>query len=81
MDYFPEFYGNSPNSPRPSLTIAYKPYPRSPEFYGIVWFVYGNFMEELGPLLGRHEASRGNLWKIHGFLWKILWKTYGTVDP
>jgi hypothetical protein len=51
---FMEKYGLFPGiswkilqQPGPSLTIAYKPYPRGPEFYGIVWFVYGNFMENL----------------------------------
>jgi hypothetical protein len=81
MEFFPEFYGNSSSSPKPSSIIAYKPYPRGPEFHGIVWFVYGNFMEELGPILGHHEASRENLWKIHGFLWIFLWKTHETADP
>jgi len=81
MDYFREFYGTSSSSPKPSLTIAYKSYPQDPKFYGKIWFVYGNFMEELGPILDLYEASRENLWKIHGFLWKILWKTYGTADP
>jgi hypothetical protein len=71
---FMEKYGLFPGiswkflqQPGPSLTIAYKPYPRGPEFYGIVWFVYGNFMEKLCLILGYHEASRENLWKIHGF--------------
>jgi len=81
MDCFPEFYGNSFSNPRPSLTIAYKPYPRGPEFYGIVWFVYGNFMEKLGPVLDLHGISRENLWKIHGFSWIFPWKTRGTADP
>jgi len=48
----------------PSLAIAYKPYPRGPEFYGIVRFAYGNFMEKLCLILGYHEASQENLWKI-----------------
>jgi hypothetical protein len=58
----------------PSLAIVYKPYPRGPEFYGIVyglfvWIIYRNFMEELGPALDLYEISRENLWKIHGFSW------------
>jgi hypothetical protein len=47
--------------------------------------LYGLFMEilwkNLAPILDLYEASRENLWKIHGFLWKILWKTYGMADP
>jgi hypothetical protein len=81
MDYFPESYGNSPNNPRPSFTIAYKLYPQGLESYGIVWIFYGNFMEKLDPILDLCKISRGNLWKIHGFSWKILWKTHGTADP
>jgi hypothetical protein len=81
MDCFPEFHGNSFSNSSHRSSLAYKPYPRGPEFHGKSWIFYGNFMEKLGPILDLYEISRENLWKIHGFSWIFPWKTRGAADP
>jgi hypothetical protein len=81
MDYFREFYGIISSRPKFLAVMAYKFCPQAQKFYGIVWIVYGNFMEKLGPVLDLYEISRENPWKIHGFSWIFPWKTHGTADP
>jgi len=78
---FSGIYGNSPNNPRPSLTIAYKPYPPGPEFYGIVWFIYGNFMENLAQswaAMRHHGGTYGKFTDFHGkFYGKLMeWRIH-----
>jgi len=72
MDYFPEFHGNSSNSPGPSPIIAYKPYPKAQKFYGNVWVVYGNFMGKPRPIMAITEEFMGILWDCMGYFMGIL---------
>jgi hypothetical protein len=52
MGYFGEFYENVSRGSKPPFIMIYKYYSQARRFYGIVWIVYGNFMEKLCLILG-----------------------------
>jgi hypothetical protein len=80
MDYFREFYGTSSSSPKPSLTIAYKSYPQDPKFYGKIWFVYGNFMEQFPPPIFMAYKPCAEARKFYGKVW-IVFRNFMEIPP
>jgi hypothetical protein len=72
MGYFPEFHEISLNSPRLLSIIAYKPYPKTRKFYGIVWDFSGSFMGKPCIIMAITEEFMGILWDCMGYSMGIL---------